>query len=315
MNTRRLVPALAVAAAVGCTVPALDLASKKCQTAGDCTDGQSCSSAGECLSATTTGPTTDSGPVDAGPPDFCQRIPAFTGTQTVDGLDTDLGSLPLVHYGCMALVSWQDHSVAPDCLDTNARIGWSSAGLHLYFHVVYETGQVMVPAAGEQFYDGDAFELFLKSNADVTGPYGDGSDPGALQILVVPDALHPRADSFTSAGMTDAGVPPAGTFAVHLDTADGGDRGDGGAPGYAVEYLIPWSMISAPTDALPAAGAQIDLDFAVDYRQRDTTIDSEPRYQLLLSSNGNVSNNPTCEGQTPVPSCDDRTWCTPTLLP
>ena len=309
MSRWRAAVALTLAVGIGCSVPALDLAGKKCQTDGDCTDGQSCSSAGACLSTSVISPAADSGPVDAGPPDYCQRIPPFTGTQVVDGHDDELTSLPLIFYGCMALVSWDDHSVAPDCLDTSARVGWSAKGVHLYFHVVYETGTVMVPEAGEALYDGDDFELFLKSNASVTGPYGGGSDPGALQILVAPDLHDPRAGSFTSAGYVDAGVPPASTFAVHLDTDAGG------ATGYAIEYFIPWSMISAPSDPLPAAGGRIDFDFALDYRQRDLTIDSEPRYQLLLSSNGNVSNNPTCSGQTPVPSCDDRTWCTPTLLP
>ena len=291
--------ALLLLCAAGCTVPALDLSAKKCASAADCSGGQSCGADGACV----TPPSVAVG--DAGVSTFCQGIPRFTGVQTVDGDASDLSTLPVISYPWTALVPSGGTAIVGDKLDTTAQIGWSDLGVHLYFHVAYETGQVIVPTGDDELWYGDALEIFLKGDGTLTGGYGNGLDPGALQIIVTPDpSAPPRTEMAVDYGM-DLGPLTAAQVAVVRDPD---------ATGYSVEYLIPWSRISAPGASAtgPGAGQTIGFQFGVDYRNREDG-GLQPGYQLTLALS-NIAGTSTCTYQ-PIPSCDDRTWCSPTLLP
>jgi hypothetical protein len=290
---------LSAAVAEGCTVPALDLADKKCASAQDCTAGQTCSSAGACVS-----------PLDSGtdaallPSDLCHLLPRFTGSQTVDGQDDDFSSVPAAAYPWGTLPTSGGGVAMGDHLDVTARVGWSALGLHMFMHVHYETGDVRVPKSSDPLWYGDAIELFLKGNSNLTGPFGKGVDVGALQIVAAPDLTSPpRTQTFVSDGDAMPGPLPAGTIAARRDDA-----------GYAIEFMIPWSLILPSTGASPVAGSKIAFDFAVDYRSRSAEAGmNEPQYQLLLALRS--VGTTTCREGIPLPPCDDRTWCTPTLSP
>ena len=168
----------------------------------------------------------------------------------------------------------------------------------------YETGVVIVPTGTDQLWYGDALEIFLKGDAVLTGAYGGGADPGALQIIVVPDATSPPRTEMAVGYGEDLG-PLVGAQTAVASAANA----------YAIEYLIPWARISAADGGAtgPGAGGSIGFMFGVDYRDRDAGA-SQPEYQLTLPLNA-VGGDTPCPYATPIPSCDDRTWCAPRLLP
>ncbi len=309
LATLALVSALA---ATMCGVPALDLADKKCASALDCSSGQVCTPQGSCVPAPDQ---TDSGSADAGgadsaapdgasSPDFCQSIPRFTGTQLVDGDAADFTSVPPHYYPLASLVA--QSMIVGDVLDTTARVGWSAAGLHLFFHVQYETGHVVVPDDAGPLWYGDALELFVKGRLPLTGEFDGVSDRGAEQIVAAPDPSNPpRTETYVGGG-TATGPLPAGTIAAVRDSK-----------GYDLEIFLPWSAVVATGEQAPAAGASIGFDFAVDYRARYDAGAANPQYQLLLALKTVVGDAAAadCQMRPPFPSCDDRTWCTPTLRP
>jgi hypothetical protein len=262
--------------APNCTVPALNLANK----IGDAS-------------------------ADSGVPvNLCQSIPRFTGTQVVDGYDDDLMSLPDVLYPWGTLLTSGGGIAMGDHLDVDARVGWSELALHVFIHVHYETGHVIAPSATDLLWYGDAVELFLKGDSNLTGAYDGGADPGATQIVASPDATNPpRSEMYNNYGMGMLGPLPSGSVAAHIDGND-----------YALEFMIPWTLVVASHEATPTAGSSIGFDFGVDYRWRGIDAGTnEPEYQLLLSLRS-VGSTP-CPTTTPIPSCDDRLWCTPTLSP
>ncbi len=122
----------------GCIVPDLDLTSKKCQTDVDCVTGQQCSAAGACEAA-------------AQAADPCSTIPHFTGTQIVDGNDTELGAIAATTVD--RLDGTTVGSFTPDAaghgITLTARVAWSDQALSLFFHVDEDATGLVVPAAGE----------------------------------------------------------------------------------------------------------------------------------------------------------------------
>ena len=283
-----VVVAVALALA-GCTVPALDRSTKKCQSDVDCARGEACGPSARCVPSAN----------DAGAPfDLCASLAAFTGVQIVDGADDDLAALPIRTFNAADLKAVG--SVAGDLLDVDARVGWSSLGLHAFFHVHYETGHVMVPTGSEPLFFGDGMELFFKADANLTGRYTASRDVGARQLIVVPPAgsAPMRSSAFYDEGHTDLG-PVDPSWLVARSAADG----------YVVELQLPWSAIGG--SVAPTAGARIGFDFAVDYRARVGA--TNPQYQLLLALKSVPDLSAGCFGDVAAPSCDDRTWCAPTL--
>jgi len=318
MMTRRLArglcagslgAAFAMAAlAASCSVPALDLSGKKCASSQDCNPGQVCSSGAQCVSAIDAGQHADThslspdgtGLVDASKTvDICHHIPHYGGMQLVDGFNTDFSSVPKASYPWGGSHTTVVGAAIGDHLDVTAQVAWSSTGMHMFFHVEYETGVVIPPAGADPLYYGDSMELFLKGNSVLTGVYNGVLDPGAKQIITAADPTNPpRTQAFD-----DYGRPaPLGAVssAVHRD-----------ARGYDLEFMVSWASILPDGGTSPIVGDAIGLDFAVDYRPR---IEGgvAPQYQILLSD---VVLQATDACHSPIPSCDDRTWCVPVLDP
>jgi hypothetical protein len=302
-----LVGAPLTGAAIGpsCTVPTVDFADKKCQTVSDC-PGKTCSAAGKCVSAA------DAGGDGSSPVGLCQAIPPFgSGVQTVDGNNDDFASVPSQYLSYKQFVN--SANIMNDELDVTAQVGWSDAGLHMFFHVQYESGGpvALPPFDGGELWYGDALELFLKGSLPLTGNFNGVSDRGAIQIAVAPDLTNPpRSETYVDKGNTLLGPLSSDTVGAHRDGSDA----------YDIELMIPWRLILAPGATEPKAGSKIGFDFAVDYRYRGdggALNPANPELQMLLADNPAVGTAPTdCPpGSTSVPSCDDRTWCTPTLSP
>jgi hypothetical protein len=154
---------------------------------------------------------------------------------------------------------------------------------------------VQAPAAGEFLWHGDAIELFASGFTPLTGSFAAGSDTGALQVIAVPPGSAPaQANLYLNAVLVEAFDPSR--FAARL-TSDG----------YDVELEIPWSELHGT----PAPGVQIGFDYGIDVRGTGAA-SSAPWVQALLGLNAQATS--TCAPKASHPSCDDRTWCTPTLL-
>ncbi len=283
-----------LAGLTGCVVPDLDLTSKKCQTDLDCLiSGQHCSAAGACEAA-------------AQAADPCATIPHFTGTQLVDGIDTELGAIPATIVD--RLRGTTVGSFTPDMaghgITLTARVAWSDQALSLFFHVDEDATGLVVPAASEPLYDGDAIELFVKGDAMLTGIYDGTKDRGALQIILVPPSTAmgqpARAEMYVATGADHLGPLDASYYAFTV-----------GASSYDLEVRLPWTLVQAtPGLPAPAPGDHIGLDFGVDYHSRSAATEA---YQLLFADVPPPTDLLCPNG--PHPSCDDRTWCTPALSP
>jgi hypothetical protein len=278
------VPAVIVVA-VGCAVPAVDFSDKnKCNSNDDCPGGQSCVTSGTCEAP------------------LCDAIPYYSENQVVNGLNDDFLHVPLQTYLGSTLVLVP--AIVGDELDLSAQVAWNEAGLHMFFHVHYEDdGSVLLPSGADPIYIGDGMELFLKSDNHLTGAYGGTDDPGALQIIVTPNVGIPQSETYDNAGSTVLGPLSSGEVASNRDS-----------DGYDLEFFIPWKVIGAPPGPLPSAGSNIGLDVAIDYQSRSPDAPTNnPGYQLLLNL-AHQPDNQFCGSGMLHPSCDDRTWCTPTLL-
>jgi hypothetical protein len=270
----------------GCIIPGIDLSAKMCESSADCGQGEICSPDQACVQT-----------IDA-----CLDLPAFSGTQVVDGFDTDFAGVPVFVLNPADAVVWEE--LEGDRVSLTARVAWSSSGLHAHFHVDYpDGGSMVVPMGTDPLYYGDGIELFLKGDNHLTGVYGGANDPGAIQLIAVPAAMGQpaRAQLFTNQGQDDLGPLSPANFASRLV----------GSSAYELELELPWALMQ-PDAGLPPpiAGAQIGFDVGVDYHTRSGP--SNVQYQLLLALNPITGPDPTCP-QGPHPSCDDRTWCTPRL--
>jgi hypothetical protein len=259
----------------------------KCAQASDCAAGQQCMSNGHC--ATTT--------------DFCQTIPHYTGTQVVNGSNDDFKEVPIHIYPSSALIPY--FARVHDALNVNAQIAWDSDGLHAFFNVVYVTGNVILPNAGDPLWYGDSMELYMKSTPPLTGYYdGVTSDPGAIQILVTPDAPGtPRSGIYVADGETLIGTLSSSSLATqNFGTS------------YDVEVFLPWTLASS-TEAAPSAGSTIGFDFGIDYQTRPPAAPAQGQQWLLQFNAQEPSTVPAACAFGEEAACDDRTWCAPILAP
>jgi hypothetical protein len=69
-------------------------------------------------------------------------------------------------------------------------------------------------------------------------------------------------------------------------------------------------LADASASVLPASGQKIALDFALDVKgSASSTRDA----QLIYASTVVQGGSPAFCGSPPIPVCEDRTWCAPTL--
>lgn len=226
----------------------------------------------------------------------CTSLPVFTGTQQVDGDDTDFGALP-----CFELTFSNAGSVRVDgdkegaqydrTESVRARVAWSDAGLHVF---AYVTDPALVPAGSiDEIWNGDGIEVLFHSSANLTG------DP---QVDGVSHAILSASPALAASVQTSAGS------ATHTALASDRYRTRVVDDGYVVELQLPW-----PAGGNPASGSQIGFDFALNSADDSPAGAPDGRDAQAMLYVGSVSDGTPCGEGAAEPWCDDRTWCTPVL--
>jgi hypothetical protein len=235
--------------------------------------------------------------------DPCTSIPAFTGTQTVDGKDDDFCDVPsfvfdkaaATEHGIVNNYNGLQDSEFPS---VKARVAWSSAGLHAFFDVTDAKVQSVTMADPEQAltspYQGDSVELFISSNDTATGV--PGGDSGAVSVTL--------AATGKSVSVTTTNTDGLSTTYAELSAAQYAQAETDG--GYAIEVLLPWK------DGSPGSGAKVRFDLALNIADDNFGSVSDMRDAQMVYYVGTVSDQTSCPGAA-EPYCDDRTWCAPTL--
>ncbi len=232
----------------------------------------------------------------------CDRIPAFVGTQTVDGRNEDLCNVPMfvldkASASANGLVNNFNGIPDAELPVVTARVAWSAAGLHGFFEIVDPKVQsVSMADPGQALampYQGDSLELFFSSNDTATG--APGGDSGAVHVTLAATGKSAAVTTTNNNGVSAsyAELPDAQYAQVRTAT------------GYAVEVLIPWR------GGAPGAGARIRFDLALNIADGSFGGVADMRDAQLVyyvASNGQSS----CPGA-PEPWCDDRTWCSTSL--
>ena len=220
-------------------------------------------------------------------------MPAFTASpQIIDGKDDDFCGVP-------AMVFALDNAAVLDAPGVSfpevvtARIGWDQAGLHVHVHV---DDPSLVPSSTPDLWEGDAVELFIAGTSSLTGHFDGTDDGGAIQIVVsAPTADIPSKASYDYAGN--------GMLDLPYDPSLSAGRVVPG--GYEVEVSVPWSSLK---DML-APGSAIGFDLALDVIDNPAAASREQQGLMGFRTVAETS----CVNTAPHPSCDDRTWCLPTL--
>ncbi|HEY1960011.1 MAG TPA: hypothetical protein VGH28_30590, partial [Polyangiaceae bacterium] len=212
----------------------------------------------------------------------------------------DFSEVPIHVYPTSALVPY--FARVYDSLTVNAQVAWDSQGLHAFFNVVYDSGNVLLPEtdAGDDLWYGDSIELYLKSTTPLTGYYdGVTSDPGAIQILAVPDSPGtPRSGIYTANGTPSGSLPPGSIAAQNLGTS------------YTLEVFVPWTA----SGGAPTTG-QIGFDLGIDYQSRPPAQPNQGQQWLVGFNAQPPSTLPAGCTNGEAAACDDRTWCQPILAP
>ncbi|MEO7095011.1 MAG: hypothetical protein ABI175_17260, partial [Polyangiales bacterium] len=143
---------------------------------------------------------------------------------------------------------------------------------------------------------GDGIELFIGGTSALVGDYTPTTQPGAFQIIAVPPngAAAARAAVYTGSDGFQVFLDP-GHIAARITPT-----------GYELELKIDWADLKA----IPSSGKAIAFTAAVDVRQ---TAASRLKLQSFLGFRTVTATTPCDLPRGPHPSCDDRTWCVPTL--
>jgi hypothetical protein len=256
--------------------------------------------------------TTDQGPTDAdaGPctvltgGDACANVPHFTAaTQVVDGIGDEFCDIPAMVFevkSCPTIYPQNDPPPMPE--KVLVRIAWSDVYFHLHIHVV--DPKVIVNPDPGNLWSGDAVEIYIAGTSDLHGSYNGTNDGGAIQIVLAPPAggLPTRGQAFFN---------PGGTTHTSAPINDMIYAGRIVADGYELELQLPW-VAFAPARK---AGNKIGFDLAVDAQQDP---DAGGRQTQCIFTNKFADGKDACGyamGSPAQPWCEDRSWCTPTLLP
>ena len=259
---------------------------------------------------------TDAGaPVDAECPiitnvdaSVCRGIQAFVGAQVVDGIGNEFCGIAATTVVVSRGVNTGGTDAASSVQSVAyIRAGWSAEGMHMHIHVSEPV--VHPPPLADPFF-GDAVELFLSPSSDLHGSYGGvGADIGQHIECAAGSPTQPGfAESYrcpsTSACDTSGTVLDGGQFASR--SVDGG---------YELELERSWAALAAYSSAptlTPGAQSTIGNDFAFDVGNGDGGRLFQSTLALVP-----VAASPMCTAfnVSPLPFCDDRTWCKPTLTP
>jgi hypothetical protein len=227
--------------------------------------------------------------------DACKTIPRLGAvTQIVDGIGDEFCGVPATKLIANS-GAHMEPATPPPGIDTVmwTRIAWSAEAIHI--HVRVDQALVYAPVATEELWRGDGIELFVSGASTLTGDYTATKQPGTFQIIAVPPntGTLARAGVYYGSDGLQTFLDPA-HFAARLTPT-----------GYEIELRIEWTLLAAT----PSSGKVIGFDAAVDVRQ---TASSSLQLQSFIGYRAITGTSP-CGARGPHPSCDDRTWCVPSL--
>ncbi len=256
-----------------------------CLTDADCTTGNRCSS-GTCI----TGGISPTCAGNTAKP--CAAIPAFTGTQVLDGYADDFCNVPGFVLAFDSTAGKVNRASGEDASATypekaTFRVAWSTSLVHVHVEVVDPSVNPNKNPA--DIWNGDSVEFMISTNSNLTGL--TSTDANALHVIAnstIGVTVKASGDSGTHTQISDA------NFFKALTTSQG----------YAVEVRMPW-----PGGATVTAGTAIYFDAAINSARLNTTDSTAPRNaQALLFQSPNTTKT-SCTGAEVAPFCDDRLWC------
>lgn len=229
----------------------------------------------------------------------CTQIPAFAGTQVVDGQGNEFCNVAPMQLDVDNAAKVITYNAEPPEVVT-ARIAASAAGLHAYVEVVDSNIQVVdtvdTSQSISQVYQGDSIELLFSSSNNLTGLTGTDSNTLHVIIPAKGPAVSTKASNTNGVSQGTPTALPTSQYAQRLTST-----------GYAIEAQLAW-----PGGTAPSAGTNIRFDLALN--SADATFgnvgdmrDGQLIYHLENVGNSSCQGTPASEGT--VPFCDDRTWC------
>ncbi|MBK7395771.1 MAG: hypothetical protein IPJ34_05555 [Myxococcales bacterium] len=258
--------------------------------------------------------------------DLCAKVAKYTfpDPQVVDGVGAEFCDVPATTFVLKDGVV--PTGVTKSLLPTKvqARLAWSSQGVHAHFHV----DDAEVVALPLQFYSADEVQLFLGGSTPLYGEFSPTSkDKGFMSIRMTPPSPVPLGiPGSTEAPAAMASVSylykkPSASFCTNAAVpllAPAKFAGRVVPGGYELELFVPWTLLGRAT--APTSGDQIAANLGVgandDPASRTPPFDvTDPvKAGFAFWKNLPVSGaaSPCCGGEA-FTSCDTRTWCTPTL--
>lgn len=221
-------------------------------------------------------------------------IPAFSGSQTVDGSGSELCSLPYFTLSAQNAAKVNNYSNAPTSQfeTATARVGWDSAGVHFWIEVKDTSVQTAYMADSAQAinkaYTGDSIELFIASSSSVTGL--TSKDANTIHVIIPANGPAVVVKDTGNSGTTSA--LPTSQYAQATTST-----------GYAIEALIPW-----PGTA-PSAGTAVRFDMVLNSADKSFSNIDGMRDGQLVYFLGQVSGSTCQTSEGTLPWCDNRTWC------
>jgi hypothetical protein len=234
--------------------------------------------------------------------DPCTSIPEFQGTQ---GVHARAQPYELCQLAPMTFAAdrgaWKLHPDASFPERVTLRVGWSSLGLHLYARVL--DPHVVVSPNDDLLEEGDSIEIYSASSTELEGPIDGSASGGAQRIVIAPPLgnlntrallqYQPRPGVVRLEDVFEASASYAATLVPD---------------GYVVEALVRWSG-----EIVPEPGSAVAFNFALNIADTDTAIGREQQSALGYRLPGDTDCPLDADHAGPRPSCDSRTWCTPTL--
>jgi hypothetical protein len=230
--------------------------------------------------------------------DPCDGIPAFTGTQTVDGKADDFCSIPSFELSFANAAGVNNNKVTSGSTSdfkqrAVAKVAWSADALHAFIQVF--TKPVRSNSSVDKIWDGDSVEMMITTNGSASGT--TSTDDKALHVI-----------ANNSIAVTVKSTGESGTHTQISDSNQVWVGYMGNDEGYAVELKLPW-----PGGATPSSGASVRFDLAlnVDTESVDPTVWGRDAQAVLNMET--VSGTSTCSATPATPFCDERLWCSTKL--
>jgi hypothetical protein len=223
----------------------------------------------------------------------CTGLPAFTGTQTLDGDESDFCDVPAFELNFQNAAKVKEYN--PNSKNSPeraiARVAWDANGIHAFIHVV---DPKYVPAADlDNIWNADGVELMFSSTT--SGLKGGTADDASITTHVI--ASPPFVARSKASGTNGSQAALETKYYVASTTSDG----------YKVEFTLPWP--GTP----PTSGAQIKFDMEMNAADgKSTNGDAGPRDAQAILYVGSDPGGSPCNGEL-FPYCDDRVWCSTSL--